>query len=201
MAMRAAKMLGMSGLLVLGTLACSKASADHSKVVASVGPEKITEKAFADTVRIMVGDEAKAKDVLTSEAARPQRNQLLETIVTQKALLRFAKSEGLDKDPKVQLAVEAATAQVYFQAMMEKRAASVEPTEAQLKALYDDYVKQADAAGQKASVPPFEQVKAQLPQLWKRKQGQAASDMLLTQLKQRYTVVFAPEYKPAQGAM
>ena len=201
MAMRMAKMLGMSGLLVLGTLACGKFSSDHSKVVASVGPDKITEKAFGDIVRLLIGDDAKAKDMLTSEAARAQRNQLLENMVTQKALLRFGKSEGLDKDPKVQLAVDAAIANVYAQTLIEKRSVAVEPTEAQLKGLYDDFVKQAEAAGQKGTVPPFEQVKGQLPQLWKRKQGQQASDMLLTQLKQKYPVVFAPEYKPATGPM
>jgi len=201
MAMRMAKMLGVTGVLVLGTLACGKISGDHSKVIASVGSDKITEKAFTDIVRLLIGDDVKAKDMMNSESARAQRNTLLENLVTQKALLRLGKSEGLDKDPKVQLAVDAAIANVYAQTLIEKRSANVEPTEAQLKELYDDFVKQAEAAGQKGTVPPFEQVKAQLPQLYKRKQGQQASDMLLTQLKQRYTVVFAPEYKPAQGAM
>ena len=201
MAMRMARRLGMSGLLVLGALACGKVSGDHSKVVASVGGEKITEKAFGDTVRALVGDEAKAKEMLTSEAAKTQRNQLLENLVTQRALLQFAKAEKLDQDPKVKMAVEAAIANVYAQTLIEKRSASVEPTEAQLKGLYDDFVKQAEAAGQKGSVPPYEQVKAQLPGVWKRKQGQQASDMLLTQLKQKYPVVIAPEYRSAQGPM
>jgi hypothetical protein len=198
MEMRMARMLGMSGLLVLGALGCGKVSGDHSKVIANVGNEKITEKAFGDTVKALVGDEVKAKELLTSEAARDQRNQILEQMVTQKALMRFAKSEGLDKDPKVQLAAEAAVANVYAKALIDKRMVAAEPTEAQLKALYDDFVKQSEAAGQKGGVPPFEQVKAQLPELWKRKQGQQASDTLLTQLKQLYPVVFAPEYKPSQ---
>ena len=201
MAMRMAASLGMTGLLVLGGLACGKMSGDHSKVVASVGGEKITEKVFGDTVRTLLGDDAKAKDMLTSEAAKTQRNQLLENMVTQKALLQFAKAEKLDQDPKVKLALEAAIANVYAQTLIEKRSASVEPTEAQLKGLYDDFVKQAEAAGQKGTVPPYEQVKAQLPGVWKRKQGQQASDMLLTQLKQKYPVVIAPEYRSAPGPM
>lgn len=199
MEMRTARMLGMSGLLALGALGCGKVSPDNSKVVATVGGEKITEKAFGDTVRRVLGDEAKAQALLAAEASREQRNQILEQMVTQKALVRFAKSEGLDKDPKVQLAMEAAAANVYAQALIDRNLSKAEPTEAQLKALYDEFAKkQAETPGQ-APLPPFDQVKAQLPGVYKRKQSQQASDMLLTQLKQKYPVVFAPEYKPSQA--
>ena len=199
MEMRTARMLGMGGLLVLGAMACGKVSRDNTKVVATVGGEKITEQAFGDTVRRVMGDDAKAQNLLTKDTAREQRNQILEQMVTQKALLRLAKSEGLDKDPKVQLALEAAQANLYFQTLVERNISKEEPTEAQLHGLYDDVLKQATAAGQAATVPPFDQVKTQLPGLYKRKQSQVASDMLLTQLKQKYPVVFAPEYRPAQA--
>ena len=199
MAMRMAGILGLGSLLVMGALGCGKISGDHSAVVASVGGEKITQTAFEKIVHTVVGDEAKVKEILGTEPGKEQRNAILEQVVTQKALMAFAKSEGLDKDPKVQLAVEAAVANVYATTLIERRTAAGEPTEAQLKGLYDDFVKQSEAAGQKGAVPPFEQVKAQLPALWKRKQGQQASDTLLTQLKQKYPVVFAPEYRPAQG--
>jgi hypothetical protein len=199
MEMRTARMLGMGGLLVLGAMACGKVSRDNTKVVATVGGEKITEKAFGDTVRRVMADDTKAQILLTKDSSREQRNQILEQMVTQKALLRFAKSEGLDKDPKVQLALEAAMANLYFQTLVERNITKEEPTEVQLRGLYDDILKQATAAGQAATVPPFDQVKGQLPGLYKRKQSQQASDMLLTQLKQKYPVVFAPEYRPAQA--
>jgi hypothetical protein len=199
MEMRTARMLGMSGLLVLGTLGCGKVSGDHSKVVASVGGEKITEKEFGNTVRTLVGDEAKSKELLASDTAKEQRNQILGQMVNQKALLRFAKAEGLDKDPKIKLSVEAAIAQVYYQALIDRRSAATEPTEAQLKALYDEVAKQREQAGQTGALPPYEQVKGQLPAVWKRKQGQEASELLLTQLAEKYPVVFAPEYRPVQG--
>ena len=196
MELRTARMLGMSGLLLVCAMGCGKFSRDHSKVIASVGGEKITEKSFGETVRMVVGDDAKASEILTNEAARDQRNQFLDQMVTQKALLRFAKNEGLNKDPKVKLAMEVAMANVYYQALIEKRVGKAEPTEAQIKALYDEFLKQSQAAGQAATVPPFDQVKAQLPAMWKRKQGEQASVSLLIQLKKN--VVFAPEYRPAQ---
>ena len=50
MEMRAARMMGICGLLVLGALGCSRVSKDHSVVVASVGGEKITQTAFSAMV-------------------------------------------------------------------------------------------------------------------------------------------------------
>jgi len=200
MEMRMARVLGMSGLLLVGALGCNKVSKDNSKVLASVGGEKITEVYFAETVRSLVGDEAKSKDLLGNEAMKEERNQLLNGLATQKALILFAKAEGIDKDPKIKIAVDQAIANAYAQAMIERRLSKGEPTEAQLKAIYDDYVTQSKASGAGAPPPPpFAQVKDQLVPLWKRQQGKVASDTLLTQLKQKYPVTFAPDYKPAQA--
>ena len=198
MEMRAARMFGICGLLVLGSLGCSRVSKDNSKVVASVGVEKITEKGFEDTVRAYLADDAKAKDLLTSQKMRDQRNQMLSSLVNQKALVQYAKAEGLDRDPKVQIEIASALAGAYFQILVERLTPKAEPTDAQLKAFYDDYVIQAKAANQAAGIPPFEQLKAQLPAAWKRKQSDVARQGLLTTLNQKYPVVFAPEYRPAQ---
>ena len=110
MEMRAARIIGACGILALGALGCGKVSRDNGIVVASVGGEKITQTAFNQTVNVWVGDPAKAKDILTNPAMRGQRNQILGSLVNQKALLQMVKAEGLDKDPKVQLQVEAALA-------------------------------------------------------------------------------------------
>jgi hypothetical protein len=198
MEMRAARRLGLGGLAVLGLLGCGKVSDDHGKVLATVAGEKITEQAFDTTVRAFLGDEAKAKDLLTNTAMREQRNQILGTLVNQKALLAWAKAEGLDKDPKVQIEVTSALANAYFQVLVERLVSKAEPTDDQLKAVYDEYAAQAKAANQAQGLPPFEQVKGQLPSLWKRKQTQIARDALLAQLNQRYPVVFDPDYRPAQ---
>jgi len=144
------------------------------------------------------GDAAKAKDLLGNPAMKEQRKQILGSLVNQKALLQFVKADGLDKDPKARIEIEAAVANTYFQILAERLINKAEPTDADLKAFYDDYVLQAKAANQDKGLPTFEQVKAQLPGAWKRKQGQRAQQALLLQLNQKYPVVFAPEYRPTQ---
>jgi hypothetical protein len=196
MDMRVARMVGMCGVLALGTLGCGKVSKDNSKVIASVGGDKITEKSFTETIGVYVGDAAKAKDLLGNPAMKEQRNQILGSLVNQKALFQYIKAQGLDKDPQAQLQVTSAMAGAYFQILADRLVPKAEPTDAQLKVFYDDYLVQAKAANQAAGIPPFEQVKAQLPAAWKRKQAETARETLLNQLNQKYPVVFAPEYQP-----
>ncbi|MDR3672134.1 MAG: SurA N-terminal domain-containing protein [Holophaga sp.] len=199
MEMRAARMMGICGLLVVGALGCKRVSKDTTPVVASVGNEKITVAAFNAAVADYLGDPAKTQDLLNNPQMREQRNQFLGTLVNQKALLQFVKAEGVDKDPKAKIEVESAVANAYFQILADRIMTKAEPTDADLKTLYDDYVLQAKAANQAAGLPSFEQVKAQLPGAWKRKQGEVARQALLTQLNQKCPVVFAPEYHPTQA--
>jgi len=198
MEMRAARMLGMCGVLVAGALGCSRVSKDTSPVVASVNGEKITVTAFNAAVNDYLGDPAKAQDLLTNPKMREQRNQFLGTLVNQKALMQYVKAEGMDKDPRARLEVESAVANTYFQLLAEKLVSKAEPTDADLKDFYDQMAGQAKAANQGAQVPAFEQVKAQLPAAWKRQQAQQAQQTLLTQLNQKCPVVFDPEYRPNQ---
>jgi hypothetical protein len=139
-------MMGVCGLLVLGGLGCRKVSKDNGVVVATVGGDKITEGAFAGIVNDYLGDPVKAKDLLTNPAQREQRNQFLGTLVNQRALLQYAKAQGLDKDPKAKLEVESAVANAYFQLLADRLMTKAEPTDADLRAFYDAYVAQAKAA-------------------------------------------------------
>jgi hypothetical protein len=195
MDMRAARMMGMGGLLVAGLLGCNKVSKDHGKVLATVAGEKITEQTFTDTVQNVMGDQA--KDLLSNPANKERRNQILGTLVNQKAILAWAREKGLDKDPKVQIQVSSALANAYFNVMLEKSSTSAEPTDEQLRELYDQVVSQAKAANQAQGIPPFEQVKAQLPAVWKQRQMQQARERVLNDLNTKYPVVFDPEYRPA----
>jgi hypothetical protein len=195
MDMRAARMMGMGGLLVAGLLGCNRVSKDHGKVLATVAGEKITEQAFAETVQSVMGDQA--KDILANPASKERRNQILGTLVNQKAILAWAKERGLDKDPRAQVEVSSAVANAYFNILLEKSSAGGEPTDAQLKELYDQVLAQAKAANQAQGIPPFEQVKAQLPSVWKQRQMQQARERLLNELNQHYPVVFDSEYRPA----
>jgi len=199
MGMRAARWLGVCGVLALAALGCNKVSKDNSTVVASVGGEKITETAFTTTVNNYLGDPAKAKEFLTSQTLHEQRNQFLGTLVNQKALLQFVKADGLDKDPRAQIEIQSAVANAYFQLLADRLTPKVEPTEAELRAFYDDYVLRAKAANQAAGLPSFEQVKAQLPAAVKQKQAQQAREALLNQLNQKCPVVFAEGYRPIQA--
>jgi hypothetical protein len=200
MEMRAARIIGACGILALGALGsvgCGKVSKDNSPVLASVGGEKITQQAFEQTVNLWTGDPAKAKDILTNPAMKDQRNQILGSLANQKALLQMVKVEKLDQDPKVRLQVEAAQADAYFQILADRMLDKAEPTDAQLKTFYDELLIQAKAANQAQGLPPYEQVKAQLPGAYKRKQAQAAREKLMGEMNQKVPVVFSPDYKPA----
>ena len=128
MDMRVARMVGMCGVLALGTLGCGKVSKDNSKVIASVGGDKITEKNFTETIGIYVGDAAKAKDLLGNPAMKEQRNQILGSLVNQKALFQYIKAQGLDKDPQAQLQVTSAMAGAYFQILADRLVPKAGPT-------------------------------------------------------------------------
>ena len=196
MEMRGARMLGMCGLVIVA-LGCGKVSKDSSKVLANVGGEKITEKAFDDAVHMLVGDDAKAKDLLTNPALKDQRNQILGELVDQKTLLKFGDKQGLDKDAKARFLAEGARANAYGQILMERSMPKGEPTEAQLKAFYDEVAMTAKAAGQDKGLPPYESVKAQLPGALKRKQTQEASVRLLKDAKAQVPATIDPEWRTA----
>lgn len=196
--MRVAQVFGLCSLLLLGILACDKTKKDNSKVIASIGGEKITENYFNNTVRTYIGDAEKANDLLTKPEMRERRNQILANLVNQKALFQFIKLKGLDKDPQAQLQVTSATADAYFQVLSDRLVPKTEPTESQLKSFYDDYVIQAKAENRAVGIPPFEQIKVQLPMVWKHKQIQTARETLLTQINQQFPLVLDPEYQTNQ---
>ncbi|MGA2083370.1 MAG: hypothetical protein ABSH53_22585 [Holophaga sp.] len=115
----------------------------------------------------------------------------------QNALMQMVKAKRLDRDPRAQLEITSARANAYFQVLVERATDKSEPTEAQLRALYDELAAQAKAGNNPAGVPPFDQVKGQLPDAWKRKQTQVARDAALARLNQKIQVTFAPDYQPA----
>jgi len=190
--------IGMAGLALMAAIGCSKVSKDTSKVIANVAGEKITEKAFAETIKAMVPDEAKAKEILSSEAMRDKRNEFLGQVAKGKALILMAKAQGLDKDPAVQLRLEQMMAQTYVQALMERRLSKGQPTDADLKAVYDELVAERKTQGQAQGIPPFEQVKAQMPMLYKQRQEAKVFEQLMKEATQKSQITYADEYKPAQ---
>jgi len=187
--------LALPAVLVLG-LGCRKAPQDKSRVIATAGNEKITETDFKDLVKALSPDEAKATSFLNDPAAREARAQLADQLAMQKAIVAYANLEGLPKDPLIQRQLERAQAQVYFQSMIQKRLAGAEPTDAQLQALYNERVAAMKAQGQTAAAPPFEQVKSQLPNLWRQQRTQEITEALQKEIRERIPVTLADDYKP-----
>lgn len=198
MEMRSARMFSLCGMVIVG-LGCAKVSKDHSKVLATIDGEKITEKAFGDAVRILVGDDARANDMITNPANKDQRNELLAQFVDQKVMAKYGQKMGLAQDPKAKLLVEAAMANAYGQILLERAVGKIEPTEAQLRAFYDKAVASAKAAGNDKAIPPFEAVKSQLTTGWKREQMQEASMKLLKDAKGRVPSAIDPLWKSASA--
>ena len=193
------KLIAASGLgiALLATLGCGKVSKDTSKVIANVAGEKITEKAFAEVVKAMVPDEAKAKEILSSEPMRAKRNEFLGQVAKAKALVQFGKAQGLEKDPAIQLRMEQVAAQTYLQILMERRMSKVQPSEADLKAVYDELVNERKAQGQAEGIPPYEQVKAQMPMIYKQRQEAKVFEQVMKEATQKTPITYADDYKPA----
>ena len=185
-------------------LGCNKASQDFSPVLANVGGQKITQREFEETVRSVVSDAAKAEQVLHADGMRDQRNGFLGGLAQQKALMELARMEGVDKDPKVRLAVDGAVAQVYLKAILDKRGSSATPTDADLKKVYDEVLAKQKASGNTQPPPPFESVKPTLAQMWQQQQEQQnqtrLQDELAKELKARVPTTYAEDYQPKQMA-
>jgi hypothetical protein len=196
MKMSTTQWIGIGSLLTLSFLGCTNLSKDTSKILVNVAGDKITERQFEEVVKVLIGDEKRAEEMLKSDAMKEQRNQFLESLALQKSMIQMAKAEGVEQDLKAKVLLEQRVAQVYLQTLMDRRLPKTEPTEADLKALYDGLVAERKTTGQDKGLPAFEEVKAQLPGLWKQKQEQAISEILFKELRQNFPITFAEGYKP-----
>ena len=181
---------------LLALLGCNSVPQDGGRVLANAGGQKITEAEFKAMVELMAQDPAQAKEFLESPAAREQRARMLNDWALSKSLLAYGKAQGLEQDPKMRIRLDNALAQATFRAMVEQRLAKLEPTEAQLKATYDELVAQRKAAGQDQGLPTFEQVKGQMPDLWRQKRAQEVQGAVLDEVKAAFPVTLAEDVKP-----
>jgi len=167
-------------------------------VIAKVGDEKLTEAGFGEMVRGLVGDDGKAGELLGLEENRGIRNELLSRYVDGRRVLMLAKEEGLDRDARVRLQIEDAATQAYAQALLGRRVADLEPSEAQLREMYGE-IAAAQMAKGAAAVPPFEEARPHLPQLWKQRRQGEAERALMKEMRQKYPATFADGYGPADN--
>ncbi len=197
--MRMHTALPLAALVALGTLGCGRLSRDTSPVLANVGGKKVTETEYRALLRLVLKDDKKAEEAFQNPEMRERRNELLGNLAMMRAVNQLAAKEGLDKEPGTKMLLEQAAAQAYLQVMMERRAgAQVEPTEAQLHAIYDERLAVARSAGQDKDFPAFEAVKPQLKGMWQQQQQEEAKKALLQELKTKVPVTYAEGWKPAE---
>jgi len=193
-----AGLVAAPALLLALALGCGKnATPDSSRIIANIGGAKLTEAEFQDIVKSLSPDPKEAQTFLTDASAREERAQLAQRIAMSRAITAYAAQTGLDKEPSVKRQMEQQQANIFFQALMKKRMASMTPTEEQLQAFYKERVEALKTQGRAQGVPPYETVKAQLPELWKQQQMQSLSDQIQNEVKQKVPVTLADDYRPA----
>jgi len=186
----------IAGLALFPSLACKTSKADTSRVIANVGGDKITEAEFQDVVTTLSQNPKEAQTFLKDPAARDERAQLASRIAMSRAITLYAKQTGLDQDPSVKRQLEQQQANVYFQALAKKRMTTVDPTEEQLQAFYQEQVEKMKAQG-RTGVPPFETVKTQVAEGWKQQRMQTVSQEIQKDIKAKVPVTLADDYRPA----
>lgn len=179
------------------TAGCGKSTPDSSRVIANIGGSKLTEAEFQDIVKSLSPDPKEAQNFLTDAAARDDRAQLAHRIAMSRAITAYAAQTGLDKEPAVKRQMEQQAANVYFQALMKKSMAGLNPTEEQLQAFYKERVATLQAQGRAQGIPPYEAVKSQLPEMWKQQRMQGLSEQIQNEVKQKVPVTLADDYRPA----
>ncbi|WP_257312491.1 hypothetical protein [Geothrix fuzhouensis] len=193
-----AGLVAAPALFLALALGCGKnVTPDSSRVIANIGGSKLTEAEFQDIVKSLSPDPKEAQAFLTDAGARNDRAQLAQRIAMSRAVTTYAAQTGLDKDPSVKRQLEQQQANIYFQALMKKRMAGLTPTDEQLQTFYKERVEALKTQGHAQGIPPFETVKAQLPELWRQQHMQTLSDQIQNEVKQKVPVTLADDYRPA----
>jgi hypothetical protein len=185
--------------LLLALAGCRGGAAPDDPVIAKVGSEKVTESQFQGMARILIDDRGMADEFFGMEQHRGRRNELLSRYIDGRRIVMLAREEGLDGDAGVRLQLEEAATQVYAQALLQRRLPEQDPTDEQLRAVYGELAASQRAKG--ASVPPFEEAKQFLPQLWKQRRQSDAEKALMEELREKYPATLADEYKSPGGGL
>jgi peptidyl-prolyl cis-trans isomerase SurA len=93
--------------------------------------------------------------------------------------LAAMKQQGLAEDD----VRDELTTQVGIEQLLTKEGGDAEPTEAELRALYDRAKKQQQASGQQGQLPPFAKVRAQLVEQAQSDKQNAVAERLVTSLR------------------
>lgn len=182
-------------LALLGCHQQASTAADASAVLANVNGTRITQAMLETTVHAGIQDPQKAETFLKDPALQPQRAQLVHQLAMQAAIEQLAAKAGIEQDPGVQMNLAQARANIYASVLTSRAAGNATPTEAQMKAFYDEQVAARKATGQGQDLPDYAhidpQVKAMLPRLVQQQQFQKAQEAFQKDLKTQVPVTYA----------
>ncbi len=168
---------------------------DTSAVLANVNGTRITQADLEAIVHAGIQDGTKAEAFLKDPALQGQRAQLVHQLATQAAIEQLAAKAGIEKDPSVLMNLAQARANIYASVLASRAAGNAEPSEAQMKAFYEEQVAARKASGQGQDLPDYAhmdpRVKAMLPELVRRDQFQKAQAAFQKDLKTQVPVTYA----------
>lgn len=158
-------------LALAALVGCSRASQDTSKVLANVGGHKITEQDLAAMIRIVAPSPEVADSVMKDPAQKVRRDAMLKQLAEIRQLIEFGRLEGFETTPRYQLSMDIARADATQRIWAQAHTGGIEPTQAELKAIYDEEAARQKQAGQ-PPLPPMDQVTQELRQAWTQKNQQ-----------------------------
>lgn len=167
--------------------------ADTSAVLANVNGTRITQADFEARAKTLSTNPQEVQAFLTDAKYQAQRAQLVHQLAFEAAMTQIAAKNGIDQDPAALALLAKQRAAIYANVLVSHAAGNATPTEAQLKAFYDDLVTARKAAGQAQALPPFDQVKAlpQFAEAWQKAQFQKAGDAFQKDLQTQVPVTYA----------
>lgn len=188
-------MMALAGGLALSWQGCARSRGAANTVLARVGRETVTLKDLTAIAELSTPDAAKVQQFLSGDADKVRRQQAVESVARSRAMVQFGKLKGVEKDAGYRLILEQLQAQAVFQWLVEKRLPKGDPSEAELKALYDGLAAQQKAPGQ--GFPPFEMLKEQLSARLRQQQAEKIAESIRTEMTAAVPISYSDGYGPA----
>ena len=180
-----------------------QASVDTSAVLANVNGTRITQAMFEARARTLSTDPKAIEAFLKDSKYLPQRVQLVHQLAFEAAMDQVAAKNGLAQDPATQALLAKERASIFANVLVSRAAGSAAPTEAQLRAFYDEKVAARKAAGQAQGLPDFEAIKAnpQFVDAYNQEQFQKAGEAFEKDLKAQVPVTYSEGFQSPDGPL
>ena len=197
--------LAAGALAALAALLCCghQAAADTSATLANVNGTRITQAQLEARARTLSTDPKAVQDFLSDPKYLPQRVQLVHQLAFEAAMDQIAAKNGLDQDPAAKALMAKERASVLANVLVSRAAGNATPTEAQLKAFYDELVAARKATGQAQGLPDFETIKAnpQFAEAYTQAQFQKAGEVFQKDLKAQIPVTYSEGFQASDAPL